>query len=626
MADITVPGITDYGQLLSSYPNAVANQNAQNAYAQHTQSEIPLVQQQTIGAALQNEMTRFGISQAMKYANMPASADNTGEQNPTNLDEIGIANNLNHRFFVDPMGPQGLQAAINGTSFMPNAGPRIQAMEQMRDKLVQQQSMRNAVAANTLYEGAVAAGQSADPLTSLGQIQDPQAQAYYKQIKAQYGNDPAKAQDVARNVAQDLEKYAWQYANRGEPKEDSGGNFRDPKNGRIVGEVPKSGLTSAKIAEIRTEADKLDEITVNNNKTWAKHWQASGFPSRDAYVLSKINDLTGNTTPSAAQPSPQNTPQGRAKIAAQVQAQQQPNNVVPGQTASGAQSTQGPSGVAGAQASQSPGGGAASQTPAGGPGSPTGLNSQQVDFIKNLPNETPKPPGSQQINENTQNQLTLERTQKAKLAATAGIELQRANVELQNVDRLNRLIDKVQYTGPGSEGRAQLDTLLAQYLGNAPAEVRAAAYQIAAKTLNANQMNGILQQFHAEGAQVRLGAYESRLIMAALAANLNMAKPAIKQLLQWGASDATYNRDKYQALNAASQPNSGKNVQNAEADYEGKFSRSQMTITGVGALIPFKNVKGKTYTMQEVTDNAKAAGYPDNVFRKELEANGAVIK
>jgi hypothetical protein len=146
--------------------------------------------------------------------------------------------------------------------------------------------------------------------------------------------------------------------------------------------------------------------------------------------------------------------------------------------------------------------------------------------------------------------------------------------------------------------------------------------------LNASEMNELLNQFHSEGAQVRLGAYESRLIMEKLAANPNLTKGAIQQMLQWQGSDAQYSLDKARVARATLQ--SGKSVADFDGNYRDQFKKQDIVDSTLSILhggeANFAGAKGKTYTQAEVSRVAAKRGIPLSIFQEGLVKAGATIK
>lgn len=263
----------------------------------------------------------------------------------------------------------------------------------------------------------------------------------------------------------------------------------------------------------------------------------------------------------------------------------------------------------------------------GGPTIP-GLDQKQSDFVRNRPPGFPQVPSSSRLTQDDVKQRDLYREQAKKLADATNIESSRAQDSITQIKRINALLNTPNLTlGPGSHEYSQFRTVLENWTGTPSGQ--AAAYQVLSKILNASEMNELLQQFHSEGAQVRLGAYESRLIMEKLAANPNLTKTAIKQMLMWQASDNQYMLDKTKVAGTLIQ--TGKDVANFDKEYGDAFPKkdivdSTLKIIDPNAKRDFSKVSGKTYTRQEVSQAAAKLGIPLNMFQHQLEQNGATIK
>jgi hypothetical protein len=257
-----------------------------------------------------------------------------------------------------------------------------------------------------------------------------------------------------------------------------------------------------------------------------------------------------------------------------------------------------------------------------------GLNPEQSDFVKQQPPGFPQIKGNQQLNATDIKQKDIYLDQAKKLSETTNTEYTRAQDSVTQIKRINGLLATPGITlGPGSHEYSQLRTVLENWTGTPSGQ--AGAYQILTKVLNASEMNDLLQQFHSEGAQVRLGAYESRLIMEKLAANPNLTKSAIQQMLQWQGSDAQYTMDKAKVAGALLQ--SGKSVANFDKNYGDQFKKQDIVDSTLNILNPkggptFDKAKGKTYTAAQVSEAAAHAGIPLAMFQDRLTKAGGIIK
>jgi len=255
-----------------------------------------------------------------------------------------------------------------------------------------------------------------------------------------------------------------------------------------------------------------------------------------------------------------------------------------------------------------------------------GFNDQEAEFVKDQPRGMAALKPNQQFNE--QDKIYL--TQRQKLAQESNIEVARAQDSLTHIKQIQGLMQTPGLTfGPGSREYAQMQTFFNQWMGTSAGQ--AGAYQILSKVLNASEMNDLLNEFHKEGAQVRLGAYESRLIMEKLAANPNLTKEAVDQMLRWQESSARYESNKARVAGAVIA--TGKSVENFDSNYAAKFPKQDLVETSAsdiiqrqhGKPIDFSKAKG-TYTAAEVKEAALKTGIPLLIFERQLRAAGATIK
>lgn len=254
---------------------------------------------------------------------------------------------------------------------------------------------------------------------------------------------------------------------------------------------------------------------------------------------------------------------------------------------------------------------------------------EQVNFIKDQPEGFPQVPSGSKLNQDDLKERDIYRDQAKKLADATNVEGARAQDSLTQIGRINNLLKIPNLTlGPASHEYSQFRTVLENWTGTPSGQ--AAAYQILTKVLNASEMNDLLQQFHNEGAQVRLGAYESRLIMEKLAANPNLTKTAIQQMLQWQAADSKYSLDKANVAGGLIQ--SGKSVANFDKDYGSAFPKRDIVDNTLQILDPkhgaadYSKVNGKVYDRADVAATAAKRGIPLLMFQHQLETNGAIIR
>ena len=98
-------------------------------------------------------------------------------------------------------------------------------------------------------------------------------------------------------------------------------------------------------------------------------------------------------------------------------------------------------------------------------------------------------------------------------------------------------------TGPGTDTMSAVQTALGNMTGSQFSswlDSNPSAHALLQKTLGKNALDTTLQDLRNDGAQVRLGQQESKLIIGTLSASTEMPKDAIKSLLQWQIQDGKY--------------------------------------------------------------------------------------
>lgn len=597
MADISAQPIPELGNLLTSFPRNEANianteANTQLAGAQTGQSQAStgLLQQQTQKTAFEVQMIKQAM-EAMK--NLPTGeAEKSGEQEAADPTETGIASSLNHKFQPpNPMGPPGLQQYINGAAWVNPA--EAQRASDMRDKLVSGQLLKNQNEANDVFQTATALTNSNAGLQSLLTTTHPGTYLNNvgKAIASMQDKTPEEKDDMARSAIAAAAKYSHQYTGR--EITPAGDQHVDKTTGFPVA-APPIGPTAGEQIDIGKWANTPQTVTIDNRETSIK--------PKDLGIKSYA-DLTKNKSVkfSVPPPSGQNS-SGNASSAGQ------PPAPTPGGPMTPAQARNAPSSQGGAPI--------------------PGLKPEQSDFVKSQPPGFPTIASNQKLNATDTKQRDIYLEQAKDLAKNTSLEYGRAQDSVTQIGRINKLLATPGITlGPGSHEYSQARTVLENWIGTPSGQ--AGAYQILSKVLNASEMNDLLQQFHSEGAQVRLGAYESRLIMEKLAANPNLTKSAIQQMLKWQASDAQYTMDKSKVASALLQ--SGKAVANFDTNYRDTFKKQDIVDNTLSILNPkggpdFSKAKGKTYTDAQVSEAAAHAGIPKNMFLDRLTKAGGIVK
>ena len=146
-------------------------------------------------------------------------------------------------------------------------------------------------------------------------------------------------------------------------------------------------------------------------------------------------------------------------------------------------------------------------------------------------------------------------------------DTQRQLVEAQ---RMLNLLPNAK-VGPGSERFAELQTLLGNMTGSQFVHLtdsNPAAYAMLQKALGNDALQQRLQEFREKGAQVRLGAAESGVILNKLSAGTGMPANAIKSLLGWHVQELNWEQRRQNAINPYL--DQGKNALQFDNYYAGK--------------------------------------------------------
>ncbi len=589
MADISAQPIPELGNLMTAYPKAQVGMDLSRAQTGMAQANTGLLQQQTQKTAFEVQMIKQAM-EAMK--NLPTGQDEqSGEQPISDPTETGIATSLNKKMYVNPMGPNGIQQYINAAAWVNPA--EAQRAEEMRKTLVSSQTSKNQNEANDIFQTATALNEADTGLQGLLTTTHPGSYLNNvgKAIASMQDKPPEEKDAMANTAIAAAAKYSHQYTGR---EVDFAGDQPVDKNTKFPVIAPKAGPTAGEQIDIGKWANTPQTVTIDNRPTTIK--------PRDLGIRT-YNDLTKNKSVRfSVQP-----PGGSA--ASQNQSGQSPTGNGPG-------SPMNPDQVRRATTAE------------GGAPIP-GLSPEQSDFVKTQPPAFPAIKSNQGLNPDDVDQRKIYRKQAEDLATATNTEYTRAQDSVTQIKRINALLNTPGITlGPGSHEYSQFRTVLENWTGTPAGQ--AGAYQVLSKILNASEMNDLLTQFHSEGAQVRLGAYESRLIMEKLAANPNLTKSAIQQMLQWQGSDAQYTMDKAKVAGALLQSN--KSVANFEKEYSARFPKEDIVDSTLKVLNPkaaaldFTKVKGKTYTAADVAKTAAHQGIPLAIFQSQLEKAGAIVK
>jgi hypothetical protein len=576
MADVSAQPIPDFGNLINSYGQGQAQIGQTNANTALTGAQIPLVQAQAGQAQAQTGLINAQSSKAQLEVQMirkamanQAATQNTSQddQSPVDPTEAGVATSLNQKMYVDQKGPPGLQSYLNDPTWVMANPQLVQRADELRQIAVKSQTAQNQNEATDIYQTSsiLSKNDGGHPLQSLLTLRPG---SYLNNVGKAIASDDTKSpeeKDIAASAAlKAAAKYSFQYT--GQEPIQNGSQQLSKQTGQEVAGAP--GLTP-------TPGEKI------------KHGEFQNTPQTSTVGNSPTTVYPGQNPkgPGGVGGNPPTAP-GQANLLPQVKAQ------------------------------------AIQQTMA-----QKGFTPQQGGFVAGLPDGFEHPPGNSQFNPVQTGQYNTWQEQAKKLADSTNLESDRAQDVVTHIKQINDLLNTPGLKlGPGSGEYAQFRTALEQWTGTPSGQ--AAAYQVLSKVLNTTEMNELLQQFHSEGAQVRLGAYESKLIMDKLTASPTLTKGAIQQMLAWQGSDAKYTIQKNQVAGAAI--DNQRSVANFDKDYGKAFPKQDIVDTTASVLhgnaLNFAGAKGKTYSQDEVSKAAAAKGVPLVMFQDQLTKAGATIK
>jgi len=473
------------------------------------------------------------------------------------LDPGHIDQTAQRNFAVKPIWtPQELQQYQTAATMKMMGLPDLTAnVTAMHDARIQTASSKAQLAASNFYDQSDAIAK-ADPGTALGLLKayHPDMGNQIDQLAKKNGWTPEQTDGFVRQYATEAGNAAHRYSGR-EITVGTDGVARDAQtNNPVLGGNP-TGLSSKDWSELGTKADAIVTVTRNGREMQVPQWQADGATSKAQWVNMQghqANIAAG----SAAGTAPAANTSGTAPAAAPATAP----------------AAKGGSPNAGTLPSQlTPTQQAYVQS---GPKAPAFLNTGNA---KPSPGEVE----AQTAYTKATNALLSEATTGAQTAQTT----------LVNVNRAAAALDKSTTLGPGSAGWAEVQTVFRNWTGQQAADAienSAAMRQLLGKELGQDQLNTILSKLHGEGAQVRLGAQESGLILNSLSANPDLSRFAVKQMLDWEKSDAQYEIGKSRAARAW--VNAGNDSR--QFDYEDRFPRPSNVQTGMTGEAPPNNPPG----------------------------------
>ena len=171
MADVAAQDIPNFGNLLTSFPrneaaieNTQANTGLAQAQPDQSKATTSLIGAQAQKMGLEVQMIRSALA-SLNDINQRQEEKSGVEPSVTDPTETGVASTLNKKFYVNKMGPPGIQQYINATAWVNPA--EAQRAEEMRKLMVTSQESKNQNEANDIFQTATALADKNPGLQSL---------------------------------------------------------------------------------------------------------------------------------------------------------------------------------------------------------------------------------------------------------------------------------------------------------------------------------------------------------------------------------------------------------------------------------------------------------------------------
>lgn len=344
MADLPVQPVLNYGQMLGSYGESLANQENATTNNLSARAQIPsiqagtaLTQAQTQGANLANQRSAAQLAMLQSLMappvvndqSAPASADTSGAApSPTaskgnsdtleihdgGIDKAAIDSGIQSQFAVkDQWTPQELQKLQMAQSAEIAGLPNMTANVKLQhDARIQNLTNQAQLGASKAYDQSYAVSTAPDgnALPTLAAIH-PDAAAAIKKIADAKDWTPAQTDQYVRTYADEVGNQAHRYSGR-DVEVGSDGIARDKTTNQPVLNGAPTGLSAEQHASLVKEGSALTSTFTNGVESKVPQYKASGFSSLNQYVNAAANrNSTAATPPSAvtsAAPAPTATP------------------------------------------------------------------------------------------------------------------------------------------------------------------------------------------------------------------------------------------------------------------------------------------------------------------------------
>lgn len=309
MADLPVTPLANYGQLLSSLPLAESEIASQSASQNFTRAQTAQTQATTQGTNIANQgaALKLGLLQKYYQQNQPPGAAQPQQTASSSGDTVGGTNfspdqvtaGIIQKFAPLPTAPPA--SAVAQDAYAKAIGAPEVAVATYKTQ-VEGVNQQKSLGASSVYQMAetVASAPKGAAFETFSRI-DPEKAAAFK--AAHPSDDPDQLDADARLLAQHTGIAVHQYTGR--DTDFQNGVLVDKKSGKPVlgSQQVLTGLDAAGKAGAFASAN--EQVQIGDQLPQPK-WQASGFPSAEAYVIAA--DKNARSSAASAQPSaPGNT-------------------------------------------------------------------------------------------------------------------------------------------------------------------------------------------------------------------------------------------------------------------------------------------------------------------------------
>lgn len=298
MADVSPQGVTDFGSLMTSFGQGMANQNLTNQQAQGlslqnkvTAARVPIIVQAlkdygnsvngsgspiTPGGMPEEQEQQQQQQQTEDQSGVESPSSNASWYNPAQIDA-----GLRNRYFVNPAGTQAEVQNIVRAGMAGDPGLLASAKAQ-RQFGVQQRLAQSQYDSSNLYDAmtAVVNSPSDEALSTLEAIA-PRTAARIKQQIPDDANEDGAARAYAAHVAGAVHMYTGR-----EVLTRPDGTYVDKTTGQPVPGVERSGMTQEQWANLAEKGMQMVSQPQSDGSTkFVPTYQAAGFNNLQDWVM-----------------------------------------------------------------------------------------------------------------------------------------------------------------------------------------------------------------------------------------------------------------------------------------------------------------------------------------------------